>query len=326
MADAIHHRRRQEGPRRIRNGLKLRRTIDGAPQWPSSLWREALLGPIDPVDRAAGLEYAKAGQTASLVILPPVDEFREAGAAGGAAGAPHVRIEASVQGRSARPYATVVAIDAWTRAQWDTAIEAMAREAIYAAKLLTGELPPAIDELCRSIDLSLLPRDGERFECTCTCAEPKPCKHHATATYLLAERLAEHPMLAFNLRGMPHETALARLQEARALHTHGRSTAHASAGAKVAARPFAACLGDLGDFWRPGPQLGEIERTPVNEHVSHALLRRLGPSPMQGRFPLVGLLASIYDSVRQSAQRLREEIENGRTGTDVVADDEDATA
>jgi hypothetical protein len=28
------------------------------------------------------------------------------------------------------------------------------------------------------------------------------------------------------------------------------------------------------------------------------LLRRMGPSPMGGKFPMVGLLASIYDSIR----------------------------
>jgi len=28
-----------------------------------------------------------------------------------------------------------------------------------------------------------------------------------------------------------------------------------------------------------------------------ALLRRLGPSPLEGRFPLVGLLASAYESI-----------------------------
>lgn len=304
MADAIHNRRRHDGPRRIRNGLKLRHALDEGLPWPTAVWRDALLAPIDPVAIAAGLEYARAGQTASLVILPPEDERRPEG--------PQVRVEASVQGRSARPYKTVVGVHAWTRDQWHFAVEAMAREAIYAAKLLTGELPPAIEDLCRSIELPLLPRPSEPFAFECTCVDPKPCKHHATLTYLLAERMSETPMLAFNLRGMPHETALARLQEARALHTHGRSTAHVSAGAKVAARPFTACLADLGDFWRPGPQLAEIERAPANEHVSHALLRRLGPSPMQGRFPLVGLLASIYDSVRESAKRLREEIENGR--------------
>ena len=38
----------------------------------------------------------------------------------------------------------------------------------------------------------------------------------------------------------------------------------------------------------------------------HALLRRLGQSPLQGKFPLVGLLASIYDSMAARGRELRD--------------------
>jgi hypothetical protein len=40
--------------------------------------------------------------------------------------------------------------------------------------------------------------------------------------------------------------------------------------------------------------------------AAHALLRRLGQSPLQGKFPLVGLLASIYDSMAARGRELRE--------------------
>jgi hypothetical protein len=35
-------------------------------------------------------------------------------------------------------------------------------------------------------------------------------------------------------------------------------------------------------------------------------LRRLGASPLGGKFPLVGLLASIYDSLRTRGLRIRD--------------------
>jgi len=40
----------------------------------------------------------------------------------------------------------------------------------------------------------------------------------------------------------------------------------------------------------------------------HALLRRRGPTPLQGKFPLVGLLASIYDSIAEHGRKLRDEV------------------
>ena len=48
---------------------------------------------------------------------------------------------------------------------------------------------------------------------------------------------------------------------------------------------------------------------PPAVHAPHALLRRLGPSPLRGRFPLVGLLASVYDTVAQRALSLRDRAE-----------------
>ena len=72
------------------------------------------------------------------------------------------------------------------------------------------------------------------------------------------------------------------------------------------AKPLEECLGS---FWRPGPELGKLQRMPPPHHAPHALLRRLGPSPLRGRFPLVGLLASVYDTVAARAIRLRDHAE-----------------
>lgn len=288
-------RRRREGPRRVRNGLKLRRK-DGPLPFPADRWKAALLGEISEDLLIAGEDYARQGQITAFAIVVPdlvADRAREV-----------VRIDATVQGSAPRPYATSIEILSWTRIQWEAAIKAMAQEAIYSAKLLAGELPIAVEELCAALGAQLLPRPEERFTIRCTCegASETGCKHMVAATLLMIERLAEAPLIAFNLRGLPHETAMARLHEARALHTHGHSAAHGAATPRSATRPFEACLAD---FWRPGPQLAELDRPERPEHVPHALLRRLGPSPLQGKFPLVGLLASIYDSVREEAKRIR---------------------
>ncbi len=44
--------------------------------------------------------------------------------------------------------------------------------------------------------------------------------------------------------------------------------------------------------------------------AKHALLRRLGSSPLEGRFPITGLLASIYDTVSEQARRIRLDAEH----------------
>lgn len=318
-------RRRPDGPRRIRHGLKLKKRSE-EPPWPAAQWKAALEAAMSPLVRIEGLEYAKLGQVVSLLILPPaIDPGSGASDAAGAMAEAATRVEAAVQGRSARPYLTVIEIDAWSRARWDQTIERMAQEAIYAAKLLAGELPAAVDELCAQFGSPLIPAADETFRFSCTCGIPAPCKHHAAAVLLLLDRLVDQPLLAFNLRGLPHEVGMARLQEARTLHTHGQSTAHGAGGSgKAVVRPFESCLGD---FWRPGPQLAELQRLAPAEYVAHAILRRLGPSPFQGRFPLVGLLASILDSVRADALRLREGCDGrGATSEECAGIEEDPSA
>jgi hypothetical protein len=77
----------------------------------------------------------------------------------------------------------------------------------------------------------------------------------------------------------------------------------------------------LEEFWRSPPSMKGVQEIPPPQHVSHALLRRLGPSPLDGKFPLVGLLASIYDSVAQYAVQLRDQAERLDEGRETPGDE-----
>lgn len=367
-AHVRRHPEKRDGPRRVRHGLKLQEIVDfsaltGRQTLSAAAEARTLLHSIDLVQQwlalmqarfdvaalVAGFEYAQSGQVMSL-------DF--SGGSGGGA------IEAQVQGSSPRPYTTRLLVPTFSAEQWDRLIDSMAAEAVYVAKLLTGELPPALDELLARLGLTLLPqeqRDQETKRQTdevmeqrdqetkrqrdevmdstsslrpslsfaCTCAEPGPCKHAAAVAYLVAERLAEHPLSIFTLLGMPAERMLERLRRARTIHTHGVASAHADPmipESQVEPPPLEACLGEsAADFWRHGPQLAELEHRPPPHHAPHALLRRLGPSPLAGKFPMAGLLASVYDTVTSAMKRMREEVE-GPTSASEAADDRDGAS
>jgi uncharacterized Zn finger protein len=325
----MRQQRRVEGPRRIKNGLRLRRKegIDNLP-WPASGWLQRLLppeGPVDPLIRAEGLDYAKAGQVASLTITPGL-------------------VDAVIQGRAPRPYRVRVEVATLSAQEWERIVSIMAAEAIWSAKLLSGELPIGVEALFRSLDRTLVPTNDAEVRTSCTCqqftdlsvaGENTVCKHLAAAWAMVMERVDIDPLLSFTLRGLDGQRLLERLQEARAIATRGVSKAHSTppvAEAAPALPPVERCLED---FWRPGRRLGELEELHPEEHVPHALLRRLGPSPFQAnanraahvqaapakgmpalpppatnqpmsKFPLVGLLASIYDSIAQASRKLRD--------------------
>ena len=279
--------RKLVAPRRVRSGVKLQGREPRT--WVGGRWLALVERLVGLKERADGRDYARRGQTVTLELVP-----------GG--------IDARVQGRAARPYTTRWRIPVFDKGQWQRLIDAMAAEALYAAKLLARELPEAVDALPALGDLRLLPRASEvRLECD--CGRGTACKHAAAIGYLAAERLDEDPLKAFVLRGMVVSRLLERLAAARTRQTRSVA-AHAEPlmphAIQQASRPLEACLDS---FWRPGPQLAELQRMPPPQHAPHALLRRLGPSPLAGRFPLVGLLASVYDTVAQEAIRLRDRAE-----------------
>jgi hypothetical protein len=68
-------------------------------------------------------------------------------------------------------------------------------------------------------------------------------------------------------------------------------------------------------FWEAGPELEQVDLPVEVPQVSHALLRRLGPSPFpESRFPLVGLLATCYDVVSKRAAEGTAEASEGEVG------------
>jgi uncharacterized Zn finger protein len=238
-----------------------------------------------------GLEYARVGQIVSL-------EAR--------LGA----VRARVQGRGAQPYETRIGLDRFTTEQWERIIAAMAGEAVYLVKLLAGEMPESIDVMLSSIGCSLLPGEEGPMTIECTCDAAGPCKHSAAVAYVFAEQLAREPLLVCTLRGLPADQLLERLRQARTLNARGVMAAHADPMIPVSQVEPAPLDDCLRDYWRAAASLDRLRQAPPVQHVSHALLRRLGPSPLQGKFPLVGLLASVYDSVSEHAVRLRNTAEH----------------
>ena len=310
---------RREGPRRLKAGIRLRRKEGHENlRWPAQPWFAAIAGGPE-ANLAEGLDYARAGQVGTFHL---------------GAG----RVEASVQGRSPRPYDTTVDVLPLSPAEWDRVVATMAAEAVWSAKLLTGEMPVAIESVFLSVGRSLLPGTGElAARCSCADRTARPdvaCKHLVAVACLLAERIELDPLLCFTLRGLDGQRLLERLQEARTIATRGASTAHSQPSivdAVPAPPPLERCLRD---FWRPGQRLDELGGLSAEERIPHALLRRLGPTPFQAglrpsadvgprhgrsiptvapeapppvsRFPLVGLLASIYDSIATAAGELRD--------------------
>jgi len=306
-----------EKARKVRGGIKLAGEWPLRLNWAATAWVEGVSRTAAPDELAQGVEYARGAQTRTLTI--------EQG-----------RVVGEVQGRQYRPHRASLDFTTFNEKQWHEVESAMTDQAVFAAKLLAHEVPENIQSVFEPHALRLYPdfKPGTGtpdLRPSCTCGHPTPwCKHVVCTALLLAERMDKNPFLIFTLRGLPGEELLERLRSRRAAAQGGdmftqslsqrlgtitglapasapasafddddqeRVISNAGNGASPA--PLESCIES---FWEMGPGIDELETPLRPPEVSHALLRRLGPSPFkEGKFPLVGLLATCYESISKAA-------------------------
>jgi len=269
----------------VRAGVKLR-LDDNARRsnWAAERWIRMIEQAADGEAIREGLEYGRLGQTRAMEFRPGL-------------------VDAQVQGRAFKAYTTTLALTTFDERLWERVVRVMAEEAVYAAKLLLGELPTSIEDIFAPLGAQLFPSEISQITPSCSCKETGPwCKHAVCVAMLVAERLADDPFVVFSLRGMHGEDLLERLRQRRAVSgTAGQVpvyTPRLDAITESLSKPLESCMGD---FWRMGPGAERIDLPVGRPEVDKPILRRLGPSPFpQGNFPLVGLLATCYDIIARA--------------------------
>jgi uncharacterized Zn finger protein len=274
-----------ENPRRVRGGVKLAsRKGPVTEQWAGVRWlrwahRCSSVGAIEE-----GLEYARLGQTRRMEL--------------------ESEASALVQGRADRAYRTRLSLRPFSETEWECIIDGMVAQPKYAAKMLSGDVPSSIEELFTTLGLRLFPGEPADAEVSCTCSEPDGwCKHVSCVATLIAERLGEDPSLIFALRGLPAPEVNERVRQRRAISgsAQGSATVYVPriGASEEPAPPLESCIER---FWDAGADLATLDLPVEKPVVSHPLLRRLGPSPFKdGKFPLVGLLATCYELISDAA-------------------------
>jgi uncharacterized Zn finger protein len=207
------------------------------------------------------------------------------------------RVKARVQGSRPTPYVVSLKIAPLADGEWSRAIDAMAQQAIFAASLLSGEMPREIEEAFTAAGVTLFPRSERDIQTECTCPDfANPCKHIAAVYYLLGERFDDDPFLIFHLRGRTREQLIDALQRRRAV---------AAGPAPEQEQPLpesAPPLAELLDnFYQAAPELATITVQIAAPEVAAAVLRQAGTAPaeidrdLHKLYPL--LTAQVLDRV-----------------------------
>lgn len=258
-------------PRRTDKGIKAR-TQRG--KFGESWWAKRWIGALERLDMGARLQrgrsYARQGQVLSIAF-------------------DGARIKAKVQGSRAKPYDVTIAIKPLADAQWAQVTAELSAQAIFAAKLLAGEMPQEIEQAFAAAGVPLFPQSSKDLSTDCSCPDyANPCKHIAAVYYLLGERFDDDPFLIFQARGRSREQIIAEL---RALRSAEVAPAGAPAAPQAAPAPALAEL--LAGFYQAGAGLAALGAQVAEPPVEAALLRQLGPAPADADTALRELYRAI---------------------------------
>jgi uncharacterized Zn finger protein len=229
--------------REVKDGIKLRaQEGDIGESWWADKWLRVLegFGWQSRLDR--GKHYARTGQVMEYEIRPG-------------------KVAAKVQGSRRKPYQVRVRVRQLDAGTWSRVARMMSSRAVFAAKLLAGEMPRDIEDAFRSANASLFPKSGRDLKMSCSCPDvATPCKHIAAVYYVIGEAFDRDPWLIFELRGRPRDQLLQQLRGGR---PQARGTS-----VKEVAPPL-----DPMDFWGEAPEIEVKVRPPM---APMAILRRLG--------------------------------------------------
>lgn len=263
-------------PIRTDQGIKARSQRGGfGESWWAKRWINALdqFGWGNRLQR--GKTYARQGQVLSI-------DFTGA------------KIKARVQGSRPRPYEVAIEMRALSDAQWEQVADTLAQQAIFAAKLLAGEMPQDIEQAFQAARVPLFPSSANDLSTSCSCPDyANPCKHIAAVYYLLGERFDADPFLIFQARGRTREQIIAALRARRAA-AHPAEVAQPAA---PIAPPAPALAEQIAGFYLTGDELDAIAAQIAAPQIEAALLRRLGPAPGG----IDAELGALYRAIAQRA-------------------------
>lgn len=245
--------------------------------WWSKRWVSVLesFGWSNRLER--GRRYARGGQVLDFKLAPG-------------------KVTAQVQGSVPKPYSVSIEIKPFQAEAWAQVTEEMSQKAVFAAKLLAGEMPQNIEEAFKASGMSLFPESSKDIKTDCSCPDSaNPCKHIAAVYYILAEEFDRDPFMIFNLRGRTKDEITVSLRKIRTV-----DTPQEKAPLEVVPVQEEIPLSTT-DFWKEG----ELESFSVNisrPEVSAAIIKRLGaPQFWDSREDFNKTMGRFYEEVSERA-------------------------
>ena len=206
-------------------------------------------------------------------------------------------VTSEVQGSRYEPYEVKIVIQPFSEDEWKEAVKALASQALFSAKLLSGQVPENIESAFAGVGLSLFPNSSDELTMYCSCAdEGLPCSHILATNFALAEKLEEDPFLLFRWRGLSREKILRQLRHLRAAEAAGRDVDDSEHQSLEELIP---------NYWKLGDSFSTVTISVRPPEVASSLLRSFGvPSFWEPHPEIRGSLDRLYEKVTERAMAL----------------------
>lgn len=257
-------------PKEVEDGIEAQsKRGDIGEQW----WSRRFVDVVESYSKSnritRGKRYARKGQIVDLTVKNGV-------------------VSAQVQGSRADPYEITIRGDALDDDTWTEVEATMAGRAVFAAQLLTEQMPADIEEVFEACGISLFPESYRDMRTRCSCPDhANPCKHIAAVFYILAERFDDDPFLIFRWRGRSRETLLENLRE---LRSEDDETSQEVLFDQGDDRPLGECRDE---FWSENEDMPDIQVRSRTAGSPNAILKRLGEPP-EGLVNIQDTLGKYY--------------------------------
>lgn len=256
--------------------------------WWAAKWIAALERIVDTNRLKRGRSYARKGQVLSIDYSSN-------------------QVRSKVQGSRPSPYKVRIVVKPISDADWNKALDAMASQAIFSAKLLAGEMPQDIEEAFSSTGTSLFPTHKSDLVTECSCPDwANPCKHVSAVYYLLGEQFDADPFLLFQLRGRSKEAVLEELRSRRGVtleEEYAESVETTTANQPEPQSDGPTLEESLDSFWIANLSGINIRIEPAE--IDAAPIKRLGePTFWKAKGEFISVMASAYCTVADAALKI----------------------
>jgi uncharacterized Zn finger protein len=182
-----------------------------------------------------GRRYARTGQLLSFDVQPG-------------------QLLAQVQGSRTTPYLVTVGAPVTSDAQWAEVDSALASRVKFAARLLTGDVPPELEDVFADAGVALLPARWSDVVARCSCPDSaNPCKHIAAVLYVFADRLDDDPWLLLEWRGRTRDQILEPLVSRASVARTPEGTAPGERYGQISGDDVRDSAADVAPWWPLDP-------------------------------------------------------------------------